>query len=277
MGKKSSLAFWDTALERERLKWELKMGGLGMGQLIPLKANMSQSPSSSWSGGEKDNGSFSESEVERCVKEIRNEMEREVENRKMLKRKVKKMERLPTPTRNARSPLLVGLHALFCSTADAQMIKLGPNRATMYVASPPSILDDSYQPAFKTRLCSDYTTTKGCQFGEKCHFAHGICEFGKPFSLTFGESHRAMASGRFAGNLRLPFSRRPLNINNDPLTAQISVDASLAGAIYGHDDLKTTLCRLGVKIFIQDTSQVLISRTLSFRASFNSSRLRVLW
>ncbi|XP_059631378.1 uncharacterized protein LOC132274186 [Cornus florida] len=63
-------------------------------QLIPLKANVSQSPSSSWSGGEKDNGSSSESEVECCVKEIRNEMEREAENRKMLKREVKKMEKL---------------------------------------------------------------------------------------------------------------------------------------------------------------------------------------
>ncbi|XP_059664952.1 zinc finger CCCH domain-containing protein 31-like [Cornus florida] len=138
----------------------------------------------------------------------------------------------------------------FVSTAE--MIKLGPNQATMYVASPPSIPDDSYQPAFKTRLCIDYNTAKGCKFGENCHFAHGICEFGKPFSLTFGKSHGAMASGRFAGRMRLPYSRPPLSINKDPITAQISVDASLAGAIYGHDDLKTMLGGLQVKIFIRE-------------------------
>ncbi|XP_059639731.1 uncharacterized protein LOC132282128 [Cornus florida] len=65
-----------------------------IGCLIPFKANVSHCPSSSWCGGEKGNGSCSKSEVECCVKEIRNEMEREVENRKTLKRKVEKIERL---------------------------------------------------------------------------------------------------------------------------------------------------------------------------------------
>ncbi|XP_059666407.1 zinc finger CCCH domain-containing protein 44-like isoform X5 [Cornus florida] len=81
--------------------------------------------------------------------------------------------------------------------ADFEMRNLGPNRATMYVASPPTIPDGFDQPAFKTRLCGDYYTTKGCELGDKCHFANGICKFGKPFSLTLDEDFRALASGRF--------------------------------------------------------------------------------
>ncbi|XP_059666404.1 zinc finger CCCH domain-containing protein 31-like isoform X2 [Cornus florida] len=157
------------------------------------------------------------------------------------------------------------------SIADFEMRNLGPNRATMYVASPPTIPDGFDQPAFKTRLCGDYYTTKGCELGDKCHFANGICKFGKPFSLTLDEDFRALASGRFDGKRRLPYSRPPLSIKEDPLAVKFSVDASLAGTII--DDLKNMLCRLDVKLFIGEHESKPNLKNIELQGKFHSLKI----
>ncbi|XP_059666410.1 zinc finger CCCH domain-containing protein 44-like [Cornus florida] len=159
----------------------------------------------------------------------------------------------------------------FVSIADFEMRNLGPNQAAMYVASPPTIPDGSDQPALKTRLCSDYYTTRGCELGDFCHFAHGICEFGKPFSLTFDEDFRDLDSGRFDGWRRLPYSRPPLSIKEDPLAAKFSVDASLAGAII--DDLKNMLCRLDVKLFIGEHESKPNLKNIELQGQFHSLKI----
>ncbi|XP_060213140.1 zinc finger CCCH domain-containing protein 31-like [Lycium barbarum] len=55
--------------------------------------------------------------------------------------------------------------------------------------APPSFHDGSSPPAVKTRLCTKYNTTEGCKFGDKCHYAHGDWELGRPAAPFHEESH----------------------------------------------------------------------------------------
>lgn len=127
--------------------------------------------------------------------------------------------------------------------------------------------------AVKSRLCNKYNTAEGCKFGDKCHFAHGEWELGKPIPQSDEDSRdigaipgrfggrieqlpTAPASGaipgRFGGRFEQPlfapapgaisgrFGGRiepapvaPASTFGASATAKVSVDASLAGAIIG--------------------------------------------
>ncbi|GFZ20748.1 KH domain-containing protein [Actinidia rufa] len=63
---------------------------------------------------------------------------------------------------------------------------------------PPSFPDGSSPPAVKTRMCNKYNTAEGCRFGDKCHFAHGEWELGKP-SIQSHEDPRDMGPMGAAG------------------------------------------------------------------------------
>lgn len=101
----------------------------------------------------------------------------------------------------------------------------------------------------KTRMCTKYNTAEGCKFGDKCHFAHGERELGKPAYM----SHEGPPmGGRFGGRPEPP--PPPAGNFGASATAKISVDASLAGGIIGKGGVNTKqISRVtGVKLSIRD-------------------------
>lgn len=117
--------------------------------------------------------------------------------------------------------------------------------------APPSFPDGSSPPVVKTRMCKKYNTAEGCKFGDKCHFAHGEWELGKP-TLSYHEEPRAMGRG-FGGNRVEPPPPVAASFGASA-TAKISVDASLAGAIIGKAGANSKqICRqTGAKLSIRD-------------------------
>ncbi|GMH10286.1 hypothetical protein Nepgr_012127 [Nepenthes gracilis] len=148
--------------------------------------------------------------------------------------------------------------------AVTQMMNLGsptaPPPAPRTAAGPPSFPDSSSPVSVKTRLCNKYNTSEGCRFGDKCHFAHGESELGKPSAPSYGDDPRTMApfSRRMAGPMEPP----PPGLLDHPAAAsfgasaaaKISVDASLAGAIIGKGGVNSKqICRVtGAKLSIRD-------------------------
>ncbi|XP_062083887.1 zinc finger CCCH domain-containing protein 14-like [Humulus lupulus] len=115
---------------------------------------------------------------------------------------------------------------------------------------PPSFPDGSSPPAVKTRLCNKFNSAEGCKFGEKCHFAHGEWELGKP-TLPSYEDHR----GRMGGRMEPPPPSHGLAASfGASSTAKISVDSSLAGAIIGKNGVNSKqICRAtGAKLSIRE-------------------------
>ncbi|GAB4835150.1 hypothetical protein Ancab_000058 [Ancistrocladus abbreviatus] len=143
--------------------------------------------------------------------------------------------------------------------AVAQMMNLGGTQAPpapRMPAPPPSFSDSSSAAPVKTRLCNKYNTAEGCKFGDKCHFAHGEWELGKP-SLTSHGDPRAMGPlpGRMAGWAEPPPPGAAAAASfGASATAKISVDASLAGAIIGKGGVNSKqICRVtGAKLSIRD-------------------------
>lgn len=127
--------------------------------------------------------------------------------------------------------------------------------------------------AVKSRLCNKYNSAEGCKFGDKCHFAHGEWEIGKPIPQSHEDSRDIGAiPGRFGGRIEQfptapasgaipgrfggrfeqsllspaygahsgrfggrvePAPVTPASTFGASATAKISVDGSLAGAIIG--------------------------------------------
>ncbi|XP_031381132.1 zinc finger CCCH domain-containing protein 14-like [Punica granatum] len=144
--------------------------------------------------------------------------------------------------------------------AVAQMMNLAP------IVSPPSRNagplpplpqhNASTQPSVKTRLCNKYNTAEGCKFGDKCHFAHGEWELGKPVAPSFDDPRgvgQPPIPGRLGGPPP-PSIPGPASSFGASATAKISVDASLAGAIIGKGGVNSKLiCRqTGTKLSIRD-------------------------
>ena len=123
-------------------------------------------------------------------------------------------------------------------------------------AAPPSFPDGSSPPAVKTRLCNKYNTVEGCKFGDKCHFAHGEWELGRPTAQSY-EDPRAGAGfpGRMGGRMEsAPPAHGAVASFGATATAKISVDASLAGAIIGKNGVHSKqICRVtGAKLSIRE-------------------------
>ncbi|KAL5062794.1 hypothetical protein RYX36_024531, partial [Vicia faba] len=77
----------------------------------------------------------------------------------------------------------------------AHMMNLTPTAppAPRNVAAPPHAHapNGSVPSAIKSRICNRFNTAEGCKFGDKCHFAHGEWELGKPVALSFDDHRHA--------------------------------------------------------------------------------------
>ncbi|KAK3000338.1 hypothetical protein RJ639_021384 [Escallonia herrerae] len=137
--------------------------------------------------------------------------------------------------------------------AVAQMMNLAPAPASRNMTAP-LIQNGSSAPTAKTRMCNKYNTAEGCKFGDKCHFAHGEWELGKPVALTHEDPRMGGAfPGRFGGRMEAPAPSFGASFGASA-TAKISVDASLAGAIIGKGGINSKqICRqTGAKLVIRD-------------------------
>ncbi|KAL6844410.1 hypothetical protein ACP4OV_026083 [Aristida adscensionis] len=109
----------------------------------------------------------------------------------------------------------------------------------------------------KTRMCTKYNTAEGCKFGDKCHFAHGERELGRPAYMSHEGAMAPHMGSRFGGRHEQPPPSAmgpPAGSFGASATAKISVDASLAGGIIGKGGGNTKhICRVtGVKLSIRD-------------------------
>ncbi|KAK9273751.1 hypothetical protein L1049_018561 [Liquidambar formosana] len=161
--------------------------------------------------------------------------------------------------------------------AVAQMTGFGGNQALPPAARnpvvPPSFPDGSSPPVVKTRLCNKYNTAEGCKFGDKCHFAHGEWELGKP-TIPSHEDHRAMGpmAGRLGGRIEPPPPGHAAAASfGASATAKISVDASLAGAIIGKSGVNSKqICRLtGAKLSIREHESDPNLRNIELEGTFD--------
>nr|GMC84351.1 zinc finger CCCH domain-containing protein 14-like [Ipomoea batatas] len=140
--------------------------------------------------------------------------------------------------------------------AVAQIMNLAPAPNSRNMPAPP-ISNGNSGAAVKTKLCNKYNSAEGCKFGDKCHFAHGEWEIGKPI-VPGHEDPRAMGPGplpgRFGGRMEQQPVSGPAASFGSSATAKISVDASLAGAIIGKSGVNSKqICRqTGVKLSIRD-------------------------
>ncbi|KAF5748791.1 zinc finger CCCH domain-containing protein 14-like [Tripterygium wilfordii] len=138
--------------------------------------------------------------------------------------------------------------------------------------APPSFPDGSSPPAVKTRLCKKYNTAGGCKFGDKCHFAHGEWELGKPTGPAYEDPRtRGPMPSRMGGRMEPPPQTHAAAASfGVSSTAKISVDASLCGAIIGKNGVNSKhICRVtGAKLSIRDHETDLNSRNIELEGTF---------
>ncbi|KAH7554285.1 hypothetical protein JRO89_XS12G0154800 [Xanthoceras sorbifolium] len=141
--------------------------------------------------------------------------------------------------------------------AVAHMMNLAPviPPSSRNVGATPPTSNGSSGSAVKSRLCNKFNSAEGCKFGDKCHFAHGEWELGRPIAPSHDDP-RAMGpiSGRMGGRMEPPAAPGPAASFGASATAKISVDASLAGAIIGKGGVNSKqICRqTGAKLSIRD-------------------------
>lgn len=139
---------------------------------------------------------------------------------------------------------------------------------------PPSFPDGSSPPTVKTRLCNKYNSAEGCKFGDKCHFAHGEWELGKPTVPSQDDPRSAGPMlGRFGGQMEPtpPSFGTAAGSFGVSATAKISVDASLAGAIIGKGGVNSKqICRLtGAKLAIREHESDPKLRNIELEGTFD--------
>ncbi|CAN1278181.1 Zinc finger CCCH domain-containing protein 14 [Linum perenne] len=125
------------------------------------------------------------------------------------------------------------------------------------VPPPQPVSNGSNPPAIKNRMCNKYNSAEGCKYGDKCHFAHGEWELGRPVAASH-DDYRMMgapapAPVRHTNRIEPP-QPAPLLGFGDTATAKISVDASLAGPIIGKGGVNSKqICRqTGAKLSIRE-------------------------
>ncbi|XP_061364447.1 zinc finger CCCH domain-containing protein 14-like isoform X4 [Gastrolobium bilobum] len=139
------------------------------------------------------------------------------------------------------------------------------------VAAPPPLPNGSAPPGVKTRVCNKFNTAEGCKFGDKCHFAHGEWELGKPIAPSI-DDRRPMgptATGRMGGRMDAAPPGRAASFGANS-TAKISVEASLAGAIIGKGGVNSKqICRqTGAKLSIREHESDPNLRNIELEGSF---------
>ncbi|XP_044482288.1 zinc finger CCCH domain-containing protein 14 [Mangifera indica] len=153
--------------------------------------------------------------------------------------------------------------------AVAQMMNLPPT-IPLPSRNMPALPPASNGSAFKSRLCNKFNSAEGCKFGDKCHFAHGEWELGKPIAPSLDDL-RSMGPipGRMGGRMEPPASGPAANFGASA-TAKISVDASLAGAIIGKGGVNSKqICRqTGAKLSIRDHETDPNLKNIEFEGSF---------
>ncbi|WOL12364.1 hypothetical protein Cni_G21130 [Canna indica] len=164
----------------------------------------------------------------------------------------------PAINQMPHSTVPIGFSATAAKTSVSHMTNLGhPGVALAINQMPHSTVPIGFSAtAAKTRMCNKYNTPDGCKFGDKCHFAHGEWELGKPFIPSHEGHWAASVGGRLAASMEIP---RPSGIAaatsfGASANAKISVDSSLAGAIIGKGGMRTKeICRItGVKLAIRE-------------------------
>ncbi|GAV63952.1 KH_1 domain-containing protein/zf-CCCH domain-containing protein [Cephalotus follicularis] len=159
-----------------------------------------------------------------------------------------------------------GYHAV------AQMMNLAPAAppASRNMAAPPPVPNGSTPPALKSRICTKFNSAEGCKFGDKCRFAHGERELGRPLAPSHDDP-RAMGPipGRMGGWME-PAPPGPMASFGKSATAKISVDASFAGAIIGKGGVHSKqICRLtGAKLSIREHESNPNLRNIEFEGTF---------
>ncbi|KAL6630009.1 hypothetical protein ACP70R_029774 [Stipagrostis hirtigluma subsp. patula] len=136
-----------------------------------------------------------------------------------------------------------------------------------------AVPDGPPTPSVKTRLCNKYNTAEGCKWGDKCHFAHGESELGKPMFMN--------------SSMPPPLGPRPMSHFAPPpmvspgmatpasfgasATAKISVDASLAGGIIGRGGVNTKqISRVtGAKLAIRDHESDASLKNIELEGTFD--------
>lgn len=169
--------------------------------------------------------------------------------------------------------------------AVSQVINVGSNPSPIPPVGrnhvPPSFPDGSSPPVVKTRLCNKFNTAEGCKFGDKCHFAHGEWELGRPTLPSYEEHPRIlgqMQSSRVGGRVEPPFpahgpagSFGAAASFGASATAKISINASLAGAVIGKNGVNSKqICRVtGAKLSIRDHDSDPNLRNIELEGSFD--------
>lgn len=151
------------------------------------------------------------------------------------------------------------------------MSGMGPPAVTpTRVMVPPPMKNGSGPPAVKSRLCNKFNSAEGCKFGDKCHFAHGEWEIGKPVPLSFDAHHGMVPMQSHGGRMMQPSFPPPPSGFGANATTKISVDASLAGPLIGKNGVNSKqICRLtGVKFSVRDHETDPNLRNIELEGSF---------
>ncbi|KAK2400692.1 KH domain-containing protein / zinc finger (CCCH type) family protein [Trifolium repens] len=157
--------------------------------------------------------------------------------------------------------------------AVAQMMNLKSAAPPRNVPAPPPVSNNGSAPhVVKSRICNKFNSAEGCKFGDKCHFAHGEWELGKPYAPSI-DDHRPMAPttvNRMVGRAEATSGLGTTSFGANS-TAKISVEAALAGAIIGKGGVNSKqICRqTGVKFSIRDHESDPNLRNIELEGTFD--------
>ncbi|KAH6819423.1 KH domain-containing protein / zinc finger family protein [Perilla frutescens var. frutescens] len=155
--------------------------------------------------------------------------------------------------------------------AVAQMMNLTPAPTPRAVGGPMHAQNGNSAPgSVKTKVCNKFKSEGGCKFGDKCHFAHGEWELGRPIAASHEDPRGAgPMPSRFGGRMEPP-APGPAASFGATATAKISVDASLAGAVIGKGGVNSKqICRqTGAKLSIRDHESDPNLRNIELEGSF---------
>lgn len=162
--------------------------------------------------------------------------------------------------------------------AVSQMINVGSSPAIPPIGRnpnvPPSFPDGSSPPVAKTRLCNKFNTAEGRKFGDKCHFAHGEWERGRPTVPAY-EDTRAMGqmqSSSVDGRIEPPPPAHGAAAGfGVSATAKVNINATLARAIIGKNGVNSKqICHItGAKLSIREHDSDPNLRNIELEGSFD--------
>ncbi|CAD6247701.1 unnamed protein product [Miscanthus lutarioriparius] len=174
-------------------------------------------------------------------------------------------------------PFGEGCHFLHYFPGGYQAVSKMTNLGGTTIAPPGrTTMDGPPTRTVKTCLCNKYNTAEGCKWGDKCHFAHGERELGKPMLMDSYMPPRMgpRPTGHFAPPpMANPGLATPASFGASA-TAKISVDASLAGGIIGRGGVHTKqISRVtGAKLAIRDHESDTSLKNIELEGTFDQIR-----